>query len=242
MNMQTNTLKTSAIWYRLIENIMRNYYEIFIITSQAEGLMPSDGRPFGMGKSSMSVFMSYIAWAFYQGKIKIMNGLLVDENTYNEKVELMKFIVKNYLKFSIDEVCETIRTSKLEVIPALIWDDVQQTAPEEQNIPRELRRKIKYLTRVRQRLANLILTAPSISDIAKPLRKNVTWEIIIPQRGVYEVQRYVKKRNFYNPVEDVSRLWYDMSGTFEPLPPEVEELYNTIRDKYLDKVDRKSVV
>jgi len=86
----------------------------------------------------------------------------------------------------------------------------------------------------RQRVANLILTAPSIGDISKPLRQNITWEVIVPQRGLYEVQFLAKKRNFWNPVENLSRMIYEVTGTFGPLPPEVDAYYKKRRDEQLN--------
>ncbi len=230
--------KLSSIWWRMAQNINEDYLELFLITSRAAGLEPSEGRSFGVGKSTFAVWMAYRAFTFANGTLYFNEGRMVDETPEDEKIEIMKHVVKNYVKYSLDDGIEIIRTTN-KLIPALILDDIQDSCPAYQHIPPKVRRKIEYLTRVRQRVANIICTAPSMGEIAKPLRQHINWEIIIPTRGVYEVQFIGKRRDFYNPTEDRSRLWYEVTGTFEPLPKEVDHLYKQLRDEQLDKVEEK---
>jgi hypothetical protein len=224
--------KLSFLWHRLFENVNGDYLEFFIITSQAAGLEPSLGRPFGVGKSTLAIWMCYRAWAYSLGKIIKTADSLVDLYNNEDKINLMKKIIDDAVAWSIDDLVNKLRDSNT-VYPALIWDDVQRTAPAWQNIPPKVRLQIEYLTMTRQRVTNLIMTAPSIGDISKPLRQNITWEVIVPQRGLYEVQFIAKRRDFRNPVDNYSRMIYEVTGTFDPLPSEVDVYYKKRRDEQL---------
>jgi len=225
--------KLASIWWRMAENIKYDYLELFLVTSRAAGLEPSEGRSFGVGKSTWAIWAGYRCFAFHNGTLIFRNGEMIDTTPEDEKIELMRNVVKNYVKFDLDDVIKTIMSAK-DLIPALVWDDVQDSCPAYQHIPPKVRRKIEYLTRARQRVANIIGTAPSMGEIAKPLRAHINWEIIIPTRGVYEVQFIGKRRHFYNPTEDRSRLWYEATGNFSPLPKEIDELYKKLRDAQLN--------
>jgi len=235
----TSPQTLSTIWFRLAENVDFDFLEFILITSRAGGKIPSEGRPFGVGKSSLAIWMAYRTWAYYRGSLYFVKEgnrfQMVDETPEDERVKLMSMIVRHYLKFSIIDVVETVKNAR-SIIPALIWDDVQRTCPAYQKIPHKLRELVEYLTLARPRLKNLIMTAPSMSDIAKPLRAFVTWEVIVPTRGVYEIQFIGKKRDFYRPTEDRSQLIYDSEGSFQPLPPEIDRLYKQVRDEALNRI------
>ena len=225
--------RLSNLWLRIAENIDGDFMEIFLITSQSAGLEPSMGRPFGVGKSTLAIWMAYRAFSYYLGKLRFEGEKIIDENSYEERIEIMKKILDNYIVWKLDDLIRVISSAR-GFLPAVIWDDVQRDCPAWQHIPRDKREKIEYLTMTRQRVANIILTAPSMGDIARPLRRNVTWEIIVPRRGIYEVQFVAKRRAFYNPADDYSRLWYEATGTFDPLPEEIDKLYKILRDSQLN--------
>lgn len=224
--------RLSVIWPRMFQNVDDNYLEIFLITSQAAGLEPSEGRPMGVGKSTLAINMAYRAWAYAKGYIFIdwKKQVLVDEAPEDERVKLMKEIIDKYLFWRVKDMLKALKNAK-ERLPAVVWDDAQRDCPAWQHVPPEKRRLIEELTIVRPLVANIVITAPSMSDIAKPLRRLVNWEVIVPQRGLYEVHFLAKRRDFYEPVNDLTRMWYDASGTFEPLPPEVAEHYAKKREE-----------
>ncbi len=114
---------------------------------------------------------------------------------------------------------------------------MQKTAPSYQNIPKQKREQIESLTMARPKLANLVLTTPSISDIAKPLRRNISLEIIIPRRGTYEIQFIRKRRNFRRPIDDYANMRYIGRGSFGALPAEIDELYKEVREKAFEEDD-----
>jgi len=220
------TTYVSELWRRLFQNIDEEYMEVFIVTSQASGALKSEGRQFGVGKSTLAIWIAYRAFAYAQGKVRIDWGrkTIVDESSEDEMVELMKHIIDNYVVWTLDDFLSLIASADAR-IPAVLWDDVQLDCPAWSHIPKEKREKIERLSVARQMVANIILTAPAISEIAKPLRKYISWEVIVPRRGVYEIQFISKSRNFRNPYTDKARLLYDTAGAFEPLPEEVMEYY-----------------
>lgn len=225
--------RLGSIWWRMFENIDNDYLEIFIVTSRAGGLEPSEGRSYGVGKSTMAIWMAYRAHAYARKYLKIVGDEIVDLATPDERIRIMLDIIDNYLVWTLDDLLYKLhKTSR--VIPAVIWDDVQYDCPAYHTVPPELRRKIEWLTRSRQKVSNIILTAPSIGEIAKILRIMINVEIIVPRRGVYEIQFLTKRRNFYDPTEDVQRMWYEGTGFFDPLPKEVDDYYKRKREEALD--------
>lgn len=233
---ESETARLSNIWVRMARNITNDFLEFYIVTSQAGGLEESEMRPFGAGKSTFAIWMAYRCWAYAKGYLKFYREepegkiLLIDKTPEDVRLEIFKTIVEKYVKWHIDDVLQTVKESDT-VLPAIVWDDVQLSAPAYQHISPQLKEKLEKLTILRPKLSNLIMTAPSISDIARPLRRNITAEIIIPQRGIYEVQFITKVRDFRNPVNDTSSLRYDATGTFDMLPKPIDELYKKLRAK-----------
>lgn len=226
--------KLSDIWLRMARNISYDFLEFFIVTSQAGGREQSEMHPFGAGKSTFAIRLAYHCWAYFKGYIKFYRHrpegapYKVDKASDAERLQIFEDVVRNYVKWHIDDVLKTVKEATFP-LPAVVWDDVQQSAPAYQHIPPSLKEKLEKLTVLRPKLKNLIMTAPSISDIARTLRKNITAEIIIPKRGMYEVQFIEKMRDFKNPVDDASRLKYDTTGFFEKLPDTIDALYQQLR-------------
>ena len=231
--------KLSLLWARMAQNIDSDYLEAFLITSQAAGLEPSAGRSFGAGKSTLGLTIVYRAFAYENGTLYIDwdKQLIIDETPEDKQFELMKKVIDNYVFWSLSDLLKAVKTASKR-LPAVLWDDVQLDCPSWQNIPKNMREMIEELTVVRPLISNIVMTTPSISDIAKPLRRLVNWEVIIPDRAIYEVHFVSKKRNFYKPIEDMSRLWYDASGSFDKLPEEVLNLYKKRREEISREMKR----
>jgi predicted CopG family antitoxin len=239
MTVQAQRSGLSLLWVRMAENISENYLELFLITSQAAGLEPSEGRPLGAGKSTLGLTIVYRAFAFENGTlyIDLKKGQIIDETPEEEKIRLMKEVVEKYTFWKLSDLLLAIKTAPKR-LPAVLWDDAQLDCPAWTNIPQDMREKIEELSVVRPLVANIVITAPSISDLAKPLRRQINWEVIIPRRGTYEVHFIGKRRNFYQPTEDMSRLWYDATGSFDPLPGEVMQLYDRRREEVARRLER----
>jgi hypothetical protein len=227
---QIPVYELSLLWTRLLANVERDKLSYYIITSQSGGFEPSDGVSFGAGKSSLAIFAAYRCFAFANGTLEIRDRGLVDFTPEKEKIQIMKMVVTNFLKFKLADVLHCLAASSSR-IPAIIWDDVQGDCPSFQNIPKRKRLQMEQLTRARQKTGNLIMTSPSVSDVAKPLRRNLSYEILVPRTGIYEVQIWNKKRDYRQPINDRVRMSYDSTGTFPRLPAEVDALYKKIRDE-----------
>jgi hypothetical protein len=75
------------------------------------------------------------------------------------------------------------------------------------------------------------MTASNINAIAAPLRKLVIFEVIVTERGHYEIQKIAYHKNFKQPLLDLARLDYMQEGAFPELPREVYERYEQWRIK-----------
>jgi hypothetical protein len=117
----------------------------------------------------------------------------------------------------------------------VVWDDVQATAPAEQGVPKAIRRLANFLSTERPEVACLIFTTPNINQISSPLRKLVNFEVIVSERGLYEVHKIMYRKNFKKPLVDLSRLEYmeelDQTCPFPPLSQTNQERYDAWRVK-----------
>jgi hypothetical protein len=117
--------------------------------------------------------------------------------------------------------------------PAVLYEDVQSTAPAEQGVPKAIRRLADFLSTQGPEIACLLMTAPNISMISSPLRKLVIFKVIVSERGHYEVQKISYHKNFKDPLHDLARLEYleetVREEPFEPLPAEVMQRYTKWR-------------
>ena len=68
-----------------------------------------------------------------------------------------------------------------------------------------------------------------MNAISAPLRKLVVFEIIIAERGKYEIQKIKYHKNFEQPLQDLCKIDYLEEGTYPKLPPEIEERYEAWR-------------
>jgi len=189
-----------------LDAINNDYLITVLITSHTQGKIKSQNLPFGVGKTTLAWWLNYY-----------MNGrdweLVFQRSVYNpyDLVRLLK--------------------PGTERKNAATWDDVQATAPAESGVPRALRRLANFLTTQRPEVACLIMTAPNINSISSPLRKLVLFEVIVAERGKYEVQKIVYHKNFKRPLEDIGRLEYLHEGEFRPLPEDVLKRYQEWRVK-----------
>lgn len=116
---------------------------------------------------------------------------------------------------------------------AVGWDDVQATAPSTQGVPKAIRGLANFLSTERPEVACLMMNAPNINSISSPLRRLVVFEIIVVERGYYEVQKLTYHKNFKRPLQDIGKLEYieelAKDAPFAPLPKEVETRYRKWR-------------
>ena len=76
------------------------------------------------------------------------------------------------------------------------------------------------------------MSAPNILSIAAPLRRLVAFELIVWERGKYEVQRITHHKNFRNPSADLMQLAFvegNQEYSFYPLPDDIQKRYDAWR-------------
>ncbi len=184
--------------------IKNNFLLTVLITSQTQGKRKSENLPFGLGKTTLAFWLSYY-----------MNGQKWSE-------------VFNHLCGNPYDVVNLLEPGRTRVRAAL-WDAVQMTAPAEQGVPRVIRKLSSYISDTRPEMACLLMTASNMNAICAPLRKLVVFEVIIAERGQYEIQKIKYHKNYKQPLQDISNLSYLEEGTFPPLPDDIQERYEKWR-------------
>jgi len=192
----------------MLDAIQKNFLISILITSYTRSpLQPSTNLPFGLGKSTLGLWLSYY-----------LNGRNWD--TVFDRL--------CYTPLQVGQLLEPGSPRK----NAILWDAVQATAPSEQGVPKAIRALANYLSEERPELACMIMTASNISTISAPMRKLVIFEVIVVERGVYEVQKINWYKDFKNPLADRPKLEYLENvdnKPFPPLPPDTQKRYDQWR-------------
>ena len=136
-------------------------------------------------------------------------------------------------------------------IPCAIWDATQLTAPADQSVPKVIRRFASILTENRPEVSCLIMNAPNMNGIARPLRTLAAYECIIYDRGHYEVQQITYHKNFSDPTQDLVKLSFvegtdaedprEKATVFEPLPERIQTRYNEWRAREKEPYMRAAI-
>lgn len=204
-----NTYKEFATYIE--DAIKHNYLICVLITSQTQGKRKSQNLPFGLGKSTLMLWLSYL--------INGQNWDTVFENLCGNPLDLI-----------------TLLEPGRKRVRAATWDAVQMTAPAEQGVPKVIRKLSSYVSDTRPEMACLIMTASNMNAICAPLRKLVVFEIIIAERGEYEIQKIKYHKNYQQPLADLCSIEYLEEGTFPKLPDDVMERYEIWRKGSKGKV------
>lgn len=188
----------------VIDAIKHNFLLCILITSQTQGKRKSENLPFGLGKTTLALWLSYY-----------MNGKDWEK-------------VFSYLCGNPADVANLLEPGR-ERVNAAAWDAVQMTAPAEQGVPKVIRKLASYISDTRPEMACLIMTASNMNAICAPLRKLVVFEVIIAERGEYEIQKIKYHKNYQAPLVDLCNLEYVEEGTFPPLPDDIQARYEKWR-------------
>ena len=202
----------------LVEAINENYLITMAVTSYTQAKRPTQNLPFGLGKTTLALELNYLL----QGGDPTYNDPDIWEKTFASSVYNPLELVKLLKPGTPRKNC-------------VVWDDVQATAPAEQGVPRAIRRLANFLSTERPEVACLIFTTPNVNQISSPLRKLVNFEVIVSERGLYEVHKIVYMKDYRRPLVDRSRLQYmeelDQTLPFPPLRPNIQERYDLWRIK-----------
>ncbi|TET27238.1 MAG: hypothetical protein E3J73_02780 [Candidatus Bathyarchaeum sp.] len=195
----------------LAEAITNDYLLCILVSSYTQAKVKTHNLPFGLGKTTLSMHLC-----------KDINMKSYD------------WVLDNAMDYNAYQVALKLEPGR-ERMNATVWDDVQSTAPAVQGVPIAIRKLANFISVDRPELACLIMNAPNMNAISSPLRKLVTFEIIVVQRGLYEVQKISYHKNFKNPLQDIARLDYMeelcKDNPFPPLPKRIEMKYRAWRIK-----------
>jgi len=179
-----------------------------LITSEAQARLPSEGWSYGAGKSTLA--MNLAKYEVYNGDFE-----QVKKHMIGFAYELKKFL-------------------RPPPTPCVIWDDMQNDVGVDSAGEKAVKQLFKLLTMMRPYLRVLICTAPYRGILAKHFREYFFhFEIFVPARGVFEVQRLKRWTPFHRPLDQ--RESFDKEsfriGTFFDLEPEEKEWYIQWRQK-----------
>jgi len=193
--------------------LKNDYFITILITSRTMGKFQSLNLPFGLGKTTLALWVSY----------------LLNDKNWDKVFDVLCYYPNEVVKLMIPNV----ETGKLKRT-CIVWDDVQFTCPASQGTPTAIRKLSGYLTTNRPECSVLVMTAPGFNDISFALRKLVCFEMIVFERGMYEVQQIVRHKNWKGkPTEDLEKLVFiegqQESRAFLPLPNDIQLRYDKWR-------------
>jgi len=193
--------------------ILKNYMISILITSSAQAKLPSLGFDYGPGKSTLALWFLNNIYAGNWEKTK--------DNCIATPNGCKKILDRGY------------RTT------GFLWDDMQMTVGKHQAHNLDVREFAYYLTTTRPYFAIMIGTAPHRGMLQKDFREFFHFEIIVPQRGIYEVQQLKHWIDFKNPTQIKDRLKYKGESPFPSLPPDIQVWYDNWRDENNRKIRSK---
>lgn len=217
-------------------------YLLFIgITSQSQGKIPVLGLPFGMGKSTLALWISFLIH-------KVLLGRTTTKlETYEETEKVWDCVFNNlfmqpaiidqYVFRGPDAPYEPSILTEDEAIPFIVWDDMQETVGKNNQYDPYLKALAFRLTKGRDWFKVLVGTMPMRDELFKWYRNLFHMELIVPRRGIFEFQRTLYTRKFVDWDKNIAQAWYESESKlfgFPPLPVNVERRYK----KWIKKEQR----
>lgn len=185
--------------------IHQNYLIAILVTSSAEAKIKSLGMDYGAGKSTEAMHICNYCYGYNWEKVK--------NNMIALPYELKAIFDRPY------------------VTNAVLYDDMQATLGKDKQYDPEVRELAYYMTTIRPYLKVFIATAPHRGMLQKDFREFFHFEIIVPFRGTYEVQKLKHWIDYKNPTRMKDRLQYKGEGPFLSLPSEMQKWYDGWRHK-----------
>jgi hypothetical protein len=201
------------------EAITKDYLITIAVTSYTQAKYQSANLPFGLGKTTLVLELAYL-----------LNGGSVKDCFSNSAIWEK---VHKICAYNPKDMATLLNPDSKERKNCIIWDDVQLTAPASSSVPIPIRKLANYISCDRPEVACIFFTTPNLNAIAAPLRKLVNFEIIISERGYYEVHKISYYKDFYRPLQD--KMHFDYVGEIQrdspypPLPTTEQVWYNAWR-------------
>lgn len=209
--------------------IMQDYMMGIIITSASEGIVASIGMDYGVGKSTL---VGQITKGFIQKYTRCPEEEAWErtKNTFHRfPWELEEFIATSPVRYPGDPVF-------------YIMDDMQETLGKDKSRDAYVRDLYNRTSTRRKKFAVFFATAPDISKLALCWREFFTWEIKVPSRGQYEVQRLKKYTDFRKPYDTQATMPKEdcavsVDFQFPPFPRDMQIWYDAWKEEMNKRSD-----
>jgi len=187
---------------------------IFIaITSQVEGKIKSEGLPYGQGKS---IFAGILGSEILQ-KFDSFLG-----------IEPFKTVQSN-MGYTWDQHIKAVEDANVRRKLFYAMDDLQRIAGKSKSRDPYVQSWAEFFTTARPFFGVVVVTCPSIGDLAKCFRELINFEIKIPKAGVYEVQFLKSYSDYSRPLEPLKSMKYRGEGIIPRAPQWFVDWYITWR-------------
>jgi len=185
------------------------------ITSSAEGKIPSEGFMFGEGKSSLA---GGLAKMIFKRK-----------HSFGEQQS--EELVKGSFGYTWEHHIQAIKEAKDQRKLVYVMDDLQRIAGKSKSRDRKVQEWAEFFSTARPFFAVVLVTCPSLGDLAKCFRDLMMFEIKVPVRGTYEVQRIKTKTVYRDPLNPIKLLHYFGEADFPKPSDSWEEWYREWRSE-----------
>lgn len=220
-----------SLAYNMINAIKNDYLNYIIITSKTQAAIRSEQHQFGAGKTTEAMQLSVrMHQPDFEDAIFGVNGYENWKPSEDANDQMWKNVFEDMV-YNPCDMRDKFFNPKGKRINFGIYDDTQVCCTRTRGVPRFITMLVGEATAARPAIANVCFTSPSILAISAPLRNIIEYEIIIPRRGLYEIQRTIRSKVFDNPEADQGRLVPVEIGTFSDLPKDVKDEYNKWRVK-----------
>ena len=230
-------LTVSKLMRYIDQSIWSDYAICILITSASEGRIPSDGFDYGVGKSTLMLQIAYV-FTYKYGKCTYQQAWdKVFSSLISFPWEFEYFFLTAPPRYPGDPVF-------------ILVDDMQLCFGKDRSRDPYIRRLRNRLTIGRPQFAVLMATAPDIGELARPFRDIWNFEIKVPTRGIYEVQRLKKWTDFRDPYTTKVTMPKEDWGlgariedgkirpAFDDLDPEIKERYRKWRNERDKRYDQ----
>jgi hypothetical protein len=207
-------------WDYIEEAIHNDKLVSIVITSAAQGKVPSAGFDYGTGKTTLM--------------LTIMKDIYKDIYKYDKETAWKKALES--LVYTPKEFIEKINNAieKKERIPVIGWDDIQATAGREKGYNKAITELVELFTTLRPVLAVFLATAPHMNMIAVQFRRIFNFNLVVAKPGHFEVQFIKHRLMFKDPYDTLTTYEYRGEGIFAPLPQHIKEQYLMWRMQHTD--------
>jgi len=208
-------LPTNDLWHYIDKATLENRLIVIAITSSAQGALPSEGFPFGQGKSQLAMALSRDIY----------------RRVYKLTTEEAEDKVMENMGYPLDDVKKMLRKGRVNRVMCHIQDDWQIPAGKHMSHEKSIQKLAGILSSARPYVAVFITTQPDLSRIAKAMLGLYMFEIKVPERGLCEIQMIKTFTDFKNPLFPYQKLIPVGQAEIKEVSPRLDKWYQAWRDR-----------